>query len=190
MFQKGLLFIPCAVLMLLLTSRLLPAGLPAASVTPRYAIADLGLLPHVADEVSLKINEAGQAAGWADIGGGVVHAVLWTNGRRRDLGAPPGFGCSMARGLNRRGQAAGWAVTGKSLVDSLATTHACLFSDGKCVDLGTLGGPGSQAVGINAAGQIVGVSYVHSPGSPCLSVGEGQNDRFRRAARRHVQHGL
>ncbi len=152
-----------AVLLLCLCSSLsLAANPPAPSLSPapRYAVSDLGLLPHVADEVNLKINEVGQVAGWTDVGEGVVHATLWTNGQSRDLGTPPGFISSLARGLNRRGQAVGWAVTGKNLVDSLSTTHACLFSEGKARDLGTLGGRDSQAFGINDAGRIAGVSNV------------------------------
>jgi probable HAF family extracellular repeat protein len=147
----------CPVAMLLLMS----VGLGVSAIAaPRYSVSDLGPLPHIADEVSLKINSSGQVAGWADSGGGVIHACLWTNGRPQDLGTLLGFQSSIARGLNSRGQAVGWSVSGKNLGDSLAVTHACLFSAGKCVDLGTLGGRTSQAFAINFGGRIVGVSQV------------------------------
>ena len=133
---------------------------PIAVSVPRYSVTDLGPLPHVADEVSLKINDGGQVAGWSDVGGGVIHAFLWANGQARDLGTLPGFQSSIARGLNTRGQAVGWSVSSKNLGESLATTHACLFADGKTVDLGTLGGRDSQAFAINDSGRIVGVSNV------------------------------
>ena len=134
-------------------------GAPAHAV-PRYSLTDLGPLPHIADEVSLKINLSGQVAGWADSGGEVIHACLWTKGKPQDLGTLPSFQSSIARGLNSRGQAVGWSVSGKNLGDSLAVTHACLFSAGSVIDLGTLGGRTSQAFAINAGGRIVGVSQV------------------------------
>ena len=149
-----------AALLLLSVGSTLHADAPVPPA-PRYTVSDLGPLPHVADEVNLKVNDAGQVAGWADVGGGMVHAALWTKGHADDLGTLPGFTSSLARGLNGRGQAVGWAVSGKNLVDSLSTTHACLFSDGKARDLGTLGGRDSQAFAINASGQIVGVSNVN-----------------------------
>lgn len=130
------------------------------AVPVRYTVTDLGKLPHVADEVSLKVNDAGQVSGWADAGDGVIHACLWTKSVPKDLGTLTGFMSSMARGLNRQGQAVGWCVASKNLGDSLAATHASLFSRGKVVDLGTLGGRDSKAFGINSAGWIVGVSQV------------------------------
>ena len=134
---------------------------PPNFLLPRYTVSDLGPLPHVADEVNLKVNKSGQVAGWRDAGGGVIQAALWTGGQARDLGAPAGFISSIARGLNRHGQAVGWAVTGKNLGDSLATTRACLFSGPIPRDLGTLGGRDSQAFAINVKGQVVGVSNVN-----------------------------
>ena len=37
--------------------------------------------------------------------------------------------------------------------------HACLFSNGQVIDLGTLGGDTSNAYGINNLGVIAGYSY-------------------------------
>ena len=151
-------------LLLLCAALPLAADAPAPPSLPilasRYDVADLGPLPHVADEVRLSLNDPGQAAGWADVGGGVLHPLLWTGGQPHDLGLPPGFRSGVARGLNKQGQAVGWASTGKNLGDSLATTRACLFSDGRAKELGTLGGRDSRAFGINGAGRIVGVSQI------------------------------
>ena len=153
---RSLLVVPPV---LLLVSALAAAA-PKAAVkpAPRYALTDLGPLPAVADEVSLPINDSGQVAGWATSDGQSVHAVLWTEGKPRDLGVPKGFRSSLAHGLNDKGEAVGWAGANRVLVDSAAVTHACLFAGGQVTDLGTLGGRDSKAFGINDAGRIVGVS--------------------------------
>ena len=58
-------------------------------------------------------------------------------------------GNSTPRGLNDFGQ-----VVGDSYI-SADVQHAFLFSGGNMIDLGTLGGNGSQAFGINNRGQVV-----------------------------------
>lgn len=151
------LLLLCATLPLMADA---PAPAPAPPPAARYDVTDLGPLPHVADEVRLSLNDAGQVAGWEDVGGGTLHPLLWSGGRPRDMGLPPDFLSGVARGLNGRGEAVGWASTGKNLGDSLATTRACLFAGGKAKELGTLGGRDSQAFGINDAGRIVGVSQL------------------------------
>lgn len=65
-------------------------------------------------------------------------------------------GACAPQGLNDFGQVVGYSYI------SADVQHAFLFSGGNMIDLGTLGGNGSQAFGINNRGQGVGNSYTAS----------------------------
>ncbi|MGE5164235.1 MAG: hypothetical protein ACM3IH_09450 [Sphingobacteriales bacterium] len=52
----------------------------------------------------------------------------------------------------------GQAINGTGQVTGQADGHAFLYSDGKMLDLGTLGGSDSTGNGINDSGQVVGIS--------------------------------
>lgn len=141
----------------------------------RYTIADLGPLTEVAGDLAPTTNNAGQIAFWRMRPDRSIHAALLSGGDERDLGALPGFGSSISRAINRRGAVAGWSVSSQNLVDSLATTHAFVNDEGRMVDLGTLGGRDSQALGINDRGDIVGVSSIRS-GEPAGGIGAFGNE--------------
>src|SRR5213080_4572230 len=118
------------------------------------------------------INGRGQVVGFGRIRGGLVdHAFLWTpdvpngtTGSMTDLGTLPGGSGSAAFGVNDRGQ-----VVGCSYTNFCDPTNGSAFlwtpdvpngTTGSMIDLGTLpGASGSQASGINNAGEVVGCSY-------------------------------
>jgi probable HAF family extracellular repeat protein len=103
---------------------------------------------------ALDINNRGQVVGWGATASFEEHAVLWEDGRMRDLGTL-GQCCSFALELNNRGQ-----VVGSSYLIRSQEEHAFLWEDGRMGDLGTLpgepSGTYSAANGINNRGQVVG----------------------------------
>jgi probable HAF family extracellular repeat protein len=110
--------------------------------------------------IAAAINERGQVAG-VSRARGLTHAFLWQNGRMRDLGAIGGeLTEDRALALNDKGEVAGTRVLRGGVASRSGTPRAFLWRGGKLLDLGTLGGEfvASAAYGINARGQVVGIS--------------------------------
>jgi probable HAF family extracellular repeat protein len=107
------------------------------------------------------INTDGTAVGWSYDGGGVLHAVKWSpSGSLTDLN--PSGAISQALDVNDAGDVVGWVFPAGG-----SASHAYLWRhDGVEIDLQTLGGPGSQAFGVNNALAIVGVSDRPPPLAP------------------------
>jgi probable HAF family extracellular repeat protein len=111
-----------------------------------------------------------------------VHGVVWKDGQIIDVGTLGGSE-SFTGNINNRGKVVGGALnaTPDSFGGSLAiplffpvTTqqHAFSWKNGTITDLGTLGGPDSQAQYVNASGQIAGQSFTNSaPNSPVTAPG-------------------
>jgi probable HAF family extracellular repeat protein len=115
------------------------------------------------------VNASGQVTGNSDTTGDqATHAFLWkpttpngVTGTMHDLGTLGGS-WSDGGGINDSGQ-----VAGSSLIEGDEFDHAFLWTpttpggaSGTMLDLGTLGGSDSYGYNVNAAGQVVGSSYV------------------------------
>ncbi len=127
------------------------------SDTGMQALADLGGNASLAQA----INADGTTVGWAFDAASVLHAVKWDPaGSLTDLN--PSGAISEALGINDAGDVVGWVFPNGG---SASQAHLWMH-DGTEVDLGTLGGPGSQAFSVNDNLSIVGVSDRSSPLPP------------------------
>ena len=128
-----------------------------------YSVTDLGTLPGLPDSSPTGINNNGQVVGAAYGYGGYLQAFLYSGGTMMDIGALPGDTNTTASAINNAGQAAGYTYTfNPNAPNPIGSPQAFLYSGGTMAGLGTLPGyseAGSQANGINNAGQVVGVSY-------------------------------
>lgn len=119
------------------------------------------------------INNHGQVTGDSLTAGGTLHAFLYTNGTMLDLGALASGHLSHGYAINDVGQVAGSSDIefnpGPSQGAPAPAHHAFLYSNGLLSDLGTLGGTSSDGYGINASGDIVGMSDA-APGSGSVAI--------------------
>ena len=132
------------------------------------SVSDLGTLGG-ANSRAFDINAGGLIVGSSELATGLdTHAASWVNGSGTDLGTLGGAR-SQATAVNDAGQAAGYAE------NAAGEPRACVFvlspngSPESITDLGVLpGARSSYANGINANGDVVGVSnaraFIHTAG--------------------------
>jgi probable HAF family extracellular repeat protein len=153
---------------------------------PGYAFYDLGTLGGPQSDMQgdqVVVNERNQAFGVAETSAAnpyypnfnplllpvgiysgaadpyLFHAFAWGGSGLTDLGALPGTNDSVASHAGPNGEATGASENG--MIDPLTgwpEARAVLWSRGKIVDLGTLGGYESAGSGMNARGQVAGIA--------------------------------
>lgn len=108
-------------------------------------------------------NNLGQTVGIGSMGNptGIFHSILRnTDGSAVDIGTLPGHFSSYAMSINDIGQVAGISHTLSTQARDTSRAYIWSAADGGMQALGSLAGPNgwSEAYGINAGGQAVGLS--------------------------------
>ena len=162
--RRDILRVAVAAVAVAVVAGAVSAFLASGSVPSPWVIEDLG---RVAGEKggARDINEQGQIVGWVDAGtrddgADCLQAVLWENGKIRNVGqrdcstGPLAFDLFLA--INERGQIVGSSEAEDANDEPIS--HAFLWQNGKMNTLGTLGndlrtlrGPSSTATAIIAS---------------------------------------
>ena len=137
-------------------------------------VTNLGALSGGTSGCTQWINEQGWIVGGSTNGAidpltgyPEVNAALWKSGSILNLGTLGG-NQSLAWSVNDNGQVVGFGLN--DIADPFAVgvfafgatqAHAVLWQNGAARDLGTLGGPDSDALMVNASGQIAGMSMTN-----------------------------
>jgi probable HAF family extracellular repeat protein len=140
------------------------AGAPSATEWIDGRRIPLPLTAGIASATALSINRRGEIAGYGSSGSGTT-ALLWCGGKPIELSPLHGFSSSIGNAISADGTVAGYssdlAKTGQQWW--AVRTHACLWRDGKTIDLGVP--PGcvlSRAYAMNDRGQVVGWALTKS----------------------------
>jgi probable HAF family extracellular repeat protein len=146
----------------------------SSQANPQYSVTDLGSVDQVAEDVVPGLNSKGDVTVWTRTADQTFAPTVISGDKRKVLGRPAGYLNSFAYSLNNKGDAVGWSNTTQNPVDSISTLHACLFTHGKAVDLGTLGGKDSRAYAINDGGLVIGRSDTKDRGQLAFVYSHGK----------------
>ena len=141
-------------------------------------ITDLGTLDGAYESVAFAVNSRGQVVGlalntvpddYSMVGFPTqTRAFLWQKGTMQDVGTLPGGSDAIALMVNEGGQIVGESYTGDSVPnlgpicgDFPLTQHGFSWSNGRMVDLRTLGGSCTFTYALNNRGQVVGQSTLY-----------------------------
>jgi probable HAF family extracellular repeat protein len=102
------------------------------------------------------INDSGEIVGRYTDGAGTVHGFLLSNGVYSSFDVPGSTGFSAGIGVNSNGQ-----IVGDYYVNQ--TEHGYLLSGSTFTTIDPPGAHGTQAEGINTAGDIVGLYFADPP---------------------------
>lgn len=161
-------------------------GFPDPYVAHAFAwregqLRDLGALPGNNSSSVFEVNGNGVGVGASETttndpftGFPLMHAVMYGNGRVKDLGTLPGGFEAQANDINDQGLVSGFASNGildpYSMLPWGTQARSFIWQNGKMSDIGTLGGPDALSLTLNARGQITGQSYTNATPNPDTEV--------------------
>jgi probable HAF family extracellular repeat protein len=129
------------------------------STAQTYTVTDLGTLPGNSVSSASAFNDAGEAAGISDTPTAAI-ATMFSGGNAISI-STLGSSVSVANAINNSGEIAGW-----NSYDSNANfdPQAFLYSNGSMQNINSpsLFPSGTEAYGINNAGEVVGTGYINS----------------------------
>lgn len=125
---------------------------------PHYTVTVLGEMPRASADVLPGLNSKGDAAFWKETPQSSLSLAAWKQGKREDFTLPDGYKSGLLCGVNAAREWVGWVSSSAALDDSKATIRAVHFQEGRPRLIGTLGGEDSEAYGIGAKSEIIGIS--------------------------------
>src|SRR5580704_13704434 len=122
-----------------------------------YTITDLGTLPGNTISQAFALNDAGEVAGVSDTPTAAI-ATLFSGGKATSI-STLGSSVSVANAINGSGEIAGWNSYNSS---ASFNPQAFLYSNSKMLNINSASvfPSGTEAYGINNAGEVVGTGYL------------------------------